>query len=275
MRLSDLAEATGVSAASIKYYRREGLLPPGRHVTATRQDYGRRHVERLQLIQVLRELLDAPIPRIARLTAILDDPQRPLLDALAEAQTIMLGTDSEEAPERERPEHPSLAPLLEQLGWPDVPSSPRAALDEVLHLIESWGVPTHIDLLSRYAEPIAQIAAVDLELMQRMPDPAAEPTTDPAADAAATTEPTADAEGRSAGEDQPSADAIVLRSVAGAIAYDRLLRGLRFLGHASLSMIDPLTSAGGEDPSTDPGAAQAVQESGRQRTANPPDEGVQ
>ena len=59
MLLHELAEATGVSAASIKYYRRAGLLPPGERITTTRQDYGRAHVERLELIQVLREVAGA------------------------------------------------------------------------------------------------------------------------------------------------------------------------------------------------------------------------
>ena len=91
MLLHELAEATGVSAASIKYYRREGLLPPGERITTTRQDYGRAHVERLELIQVLREVAGAPIARIARVTALLDDPDVPLIEVLAESQTLALG----------------------------------------------------------------------------------------------------------------------------------------------------------------------------------------
>ena len=46
MILHELAETTGVSAASIKYYRREGLLPPGERITTTRQDYGRAQIGR-------------------------------------------------------------------------------------------------------------------------------------------------------------------------------------------------------------------------------------
>ncbi|RAD74224.1 MerR family transcriptional regulator, partial [Burkholderia multivorans] len=86
MLLSELAVASGCSAATIKYYRREGLLPPGERITATRQNYGTRHLERLALIQVLREVADAPIPAIRRLTALLDDPSVPLIRALEEAQ---------------------------------------------------------------------------------------------------------------------------------------------------------------------------------------------
>ena len=92
MLLHELAEATGVSAASIKYYRREGLLPAGERLTATRQEYGPAHLERLELIQVLREVAEAPIARIAHLTTILDDPEQSLLSGRAE-QNRALASD--------------------------------------------------------------------------------------------------------------------------------------------------------------------------------------
>ncbi len=92
MQLSDLSEASGVSIASIKYYRRERLLPAGTRVTATRQDYEERHLERLRLIRILREAAGAPpIHRIKQLTTILDDPDRPLIDALGDAHALALG----------------------------------------------------------------------------------------------------------------------------------------------------------------------------------------
>ena len=63
-------------------------------MTATRKDVRQAHLERLQLIQVLREVADAPIARIARLAAILDDPEQPVLHALAAAQIIALGLEA-------------------------------------------------------------------------------------------------------------------------------------------------------------------------------------
>lgn len=219
MLLSQLAETAGVMPATIKYYRREGLLPPGRRVTATRQDYGQAHLDRLALIQVLRELVDAPIARIAELTAILDDPEQPLLQALATAQHIVLGipgpggggggAGAAGAPERE--EHPSLRPLLAELGWPDEGSAPRRALDELLRTFESWGMPADLALLRRYAVPVAQMAREDVEAIRELHEE------DPAAPV--------------------SEDVQVMRSVAGAVAYDRLIQLLRALGHTSYSIL--------------------------------------
>ena len=238
MLLSELAAASGTTVASIKYYRREGLLPPGKRVTATRQEYGQAHLERLQLIQVLREVADAPIASIGRLAAILDDTGQPVIRALAAAQIIALGLEELETPQGPavqaeqagadddrgdhsgeesggRPgEHPSIAPLLEHLGWPDVDSAPRRALDHLLRSLDSWGAPTHTSTLQRYAEPMAEIARADVAWMRGLPTP--------------------DGKGSPALSD----DVLVMRAVAGTIAYNRLVQLLRALGHTSLSVLD-------------------------------------
>lgn len=209
MLLHELSVASGCSAASIKYYRREGLLPPGERLTTTRQEYGPRHLERLQLIQVLREMADAPIARIHRLTHLLDDPEVPLLRCLEEAQVIALGTDAvEDAPAVERREHPTVAALLARMDWPDVDSVPRRALDEVLHTIAGREMPDGIETVMRYAGPMAEIARGEVEFIQSEP----------------------------AGAGEHGDDLVVLRAVAGTIAFDRLVQVLRALGHVSLSV---------------------------------------
>lgn len=72
MKLSELAQAAGVSPRTVRYYIAQGLLPsPGRLGPTTR--YGREHLERLRLIRRLQDqrlslaeirsqLEDAPMP---------------------------------------------------------------------------------------------------------------------------------------------------------------------------------------------------------------------
>lgn len=227
MLLAELSEASGVSAASIKYYRREALLPPGRRVTATRQEYGQAHLERLALIRVLREVAGAPIARIAELTAILDDPEQPLLTALATAQLIALGIPELDGERAGRgAEHPQIAPLLAELGWPDVDSAPRRALDELLHTLEEQGMPTDGETLRRYAAPMAQIARADVASIGELTDTSSGAGPAP----------------------EVSDDVQVRRAVSGALAFDRLLRLLRSLGHASYSILRAQES--GRDPAS-------------------------
>lgn len=88
MKLSALAEATGTSTASIKYYLRAGLLPPGAKRNQTTAVYDDSHVERLELIAALRQLVGLSIEQIGTLTAVIDDAQASMLDVMQTAQML-------------------------------------------------------------------------------------------------------------------------------------------------------------------------------------------
>lgn len=85
----------------------------------------------------MREVADAPINAIRRLTELLDDPQVPQIRVLEEAQAIALGTTTlGEAPDADAVEHPIVCRLLTQMGWPDIDSVPRRALNQVLNTLQ-------------------------------------------------------------------------------------------------------------------------------------------
>ena len=69
MRISELAELTGVPVPTIKYYLREGLLPEGDKRTPRLTDYDDRHVRRLELLRILREVGDVPVDGLKRMVA--------------------------------------------------------------------------------------------------------------------------------------------------------------------------------------------------------------
>ncbi len=87
------ASRSGVSAASIKFYLREGLLPAGGTVHATRAQYSARHVERLELIQALRRIVGLNIEQIRGLLKMADDGA-PRLALLAAVQRVVLDLDA-------------------------------------------------------------------------------------------------------------------------------------------------------------------------------------
>jgi DNA-binding transcriptional MerR regulator len=72
MRLAELCLRSGVPRSTIKFYLREGLLPPGRPRGRNQASYGPRHLERLALIRALREVAGLSLEVIARVTAELD-----------------------------------------------------------------------------------------------------------------------------------------------------------------------------------------------------------
>ncbi|MFD5385994.1 MerR family transcriptional regulator [Streptomyces sp. NPDC127074] len=61
MRLAELSERSGVPTATIKYYLRERLLPPGERITATKSEYGEEHLRRLRLVRSLIQVGRMPV----------------------------------------------------------------------------------------------------------------------------------------------------------------------------------------------------------------------
>jgi AcrR family transcriptional regulator len=53
--IAELVERTGIPAATIHHYRKRGLLPAPRRVSANRFLYDERHVQALKLVRILRE----------------------------------------------------------------------------------------------------------------------------------------------------------------------------------------------------------------------------
>lgn len=118
MRLAELSERSGVSTATIKYYLREGLLPPGRRVNATTADYDEEHLRRLRLVRALIQVGGIPVARAREVLSHIDD------DSLG--RTIRLGAalwalPQEPEPDEDDPDVVAAAAevdrLLETLGW--------------------------------------------------------------------------------------------------------------------------------------------------------------
>jgi len=97
LRMGDLAGRSGVSRETIRFYLRQGLLPPPRRKSRNMAWYGEEHVERLRAIRSLRDERGLPLGIIRRL---LDRTTPVASDAdLAVIERIL----SMSPPEREAP----------------------------------------------------------------------------------------------------------------------------------------------------------------------------
>lgn len=74
MRIGELGEATGVDIETIRYYEREGLLPPPARMPNGYRAYGDAHLERLAFVRHCRAL-DMPLAGIRRLLDFVNDPK--------------------------------------------------------------------------------------------------------------------------------------------------------------------------------------------------------
>jgi DNA-binding transcriptional MerR regulator len=160
MQLNELSGLSGVSAASIKYYLREGLLPAGEAVHATRAQYSARHVERLELIQALRRIVGLNIEQIRGLLKMADDGA-PRLALLAAVQRVVLDLDTP-APSRGEVRTPAADAVVRRRNWPDYPSDARNALNAHLELMGSLNIPVSGELLDTYSKAMDDVAGLDI-----------------------------------------------------------------------------------------------------------------
>ncbi|WP_411373875.1 MerR family transcriptional regulator [Arthrobacter sp. MPF02] len=160
MQLKELSQVTGTSPASIKFYLRERLLPPGETVHATRARYTDNHIKRLQLIHALRQIVGLDVGQIRSIVQLADDGA-PRLALLAHVQRVVLnlepagGTGVRTA---------AADAVVRMRNWPEARSDARDALDRHIAVMEGLGINLPLELLDQYSLAVDQIAGLDLEL---------------------------------------------------------------------------------------------------------------
>lgn len=169
MRISELSRRSGVSVATIKYYIREGLLPPGRPTAATQAEYDDQHLRRLRLVRALIGVRGLSV-----------NITRELLGALSQQQAdthrvLGLALGAIRLAEETGPGTGRLADvdeLIEELGWRVHAAAPaRAALADTMATLRDLGVPLDRRALLAYARLAEQTAVVDLDQLDGVADP--------------------------------------------------------------------------------------------------------
>ncbi|HET6359289.1 MerR family transcriptional regulator [Streptomyces sp.] len=180
MRISELSRRSGVATATIKYYLREGLLPPGRATAATQAEYGESHVQRLRLIRALIGVRGLTV-----------SAAKDVLDALSEVETdthdllgLVFGVwpasgakDSaakDSAAKDEDPDSDSseVSALLDEMGWNVSEHNPaRHVISQTLDTLRSLGMDYDWQKLVPYAQLAEKTAALDLDQLQDPAEP--------------------------------------------------------------------------------------------------------
>jgi DNA-binding transcriptional MerR regulator len=161
VRISELAERSGVSTATIKFYLREGVLHDGAKITPRLTDYDESHVRRLGLLRVLREVGGVPIERLKSLVTVAESGAASRLQLLAAAADALVPTPGPPGPGRAA-SRTMADKALELAGWHNVrPDAPdRDNLASVLETIARYGIhpedPAEIVPYLRAADQIAR-----------------------------------------------------------------------------------------------------------------------
>lgn len=89
MRIGELARATGTKAETIRYYEREGILPPADRTESNYRDYSDGHLAKLTFVRRAREL-GFRMAQVRELLALAEHDDKPCtgVDELAQTQLL-------------------------------------------------------------------------------------------------------------------------------------------------------------------------------------------
>ena len=154
MKISDLAARSGVPIATIKYYLRERLLPPGSLTSATQATYDDSHVERLRLIRALVDSAGLSIAQTRRVLQSVDSPPESVHDLLAVASEAI------SRPVAPGHSHERVHELMARWGWriDTKDCTAHASLAEALNALDSAGFELPESVLEDYRVHMEQIA---------------------------------------------------------------------------------------------------------------------
>ena len=165
MKISELSERSGVPVATVKFYIREGMLPRGEALSATRAEYGDEHLARLRLIGALADVRGLPLSRVRDILALIDAPDDDPIEILGRAVGAL-----PPYVDTVRDDHPRARAAIADLGLTYDPDFTAVAqLDEALRALEGAGLDASPAVLRRYADAMSHVAAAEIAPIAAMP----------------------------------------------------------------------------------------------------------
>lgn len=209
--MRELSRESGVSIATIKFYIREGILPPGEHIARNQSEYGETHLQRLQLIRALREVGGLGVATIRDVLTVATTQNRGIVSGIGMAMDALSANTAIAADSADDESVTAAAgrmySVLNEAGWQIRPDAgalrmlARAALGAgtVLGSDESGS-----DVVTMYSDLVMELARRE----------------------AASGDPTIYASGESA----------IAGAVAGTVLFEPYILALRRLAHEHLTL---------------------------------------
>ncbi|RRR97560.1 MerR family transcriptional regulator [Glycomyces terrestris] len=166
MRIGELSARTGVPAATIKYYVREGLLSGGERRSHNQVEYGEDHVRRLRLVRAMVEVGSLPIAKVREVLAEIEEPDRDLDSTLGVTSRAL----SHHRVPAEEPAEEDLAlarAIVRRRGWDAVPADHAhiRTLADAIGRLRELGLADMVDMTGEYARAAEIVAEIDLSLL--------------------------------------------------------------------------------------------------------------
>lgn len=159
MRLAELSARSGVSTATIKYYLRAGLLPPGATESSTWASYDESHLRRLRVVRALTGVAGLSLEEVRR-----------VVDAVEAAGSAHRARGAAQWPLSpalsRRPSAASVErvdALLSRHHWEIAADSPhRPTLAAALDALDELDFAPPDELLDAYARALETVAEIEV-----------------------------------------------------------------------------------------------------------------
>ncbi|GIF16413.1 MerR family transcriptional regulator [Actinoplanes teichomyceticus] len=172
MRISTLAEISGVPVPTIKFYIRAGLLAAGRPTARNQAEYGEEHVTRLRLIRILTGPGRLSLAAVQRILEALDSTGMVPGERCRATIWALFPDASDERGAGVDRARVIVDDFVDRLGWSvDADSPGRSALTQVLAALHRLGIACDAEVFRPYAEAAERMIAAE---PVRLPAPTAE-----------------------------------------------------------------------------------------------------
>ena len=174
MRIAELSNRSGTSVASIKYYLREGLLPPGTPTGRNQAAYGEDHLYRLRLIRALIDVGGLSIAAAREVLVAVETPDLPGHSLLGAAHGAL---DRPHRRDRSgaawQAARQEVVGLVRRRGWlvgDESPGLDNAA--DAVAAMRALGQDDLLKALDTYADAAERVAEHEVDLVIARGDPA-------------------------------------------------------------------------------------------------------
>lgn len=166
MRMAELSAGSGVPVATVKYYLREGLLPPGERTSPNQARYSAGHVQRLRLIKALTEVGGLPLASVGAVLAAIDGDETPH-ETMGVVQQELAGAPPKVSDEAAEWASELLHDLARRHGWVWHPPQHKTIgnLVAALATAKELGQEKLVERLDEYVELALRVAELDVEVV--------------------------------------------------------------------------------------------------------------
>jgi DNA-binding transcriptional MerR regulator len=167
LRISDLSRQSGVSVPTLKFYLRQGLLPPGTATARNQAVYDDRHLRRVRLVRTFTGIGGLELAAVRDILAAIDDPQVPLA-ATYEVVNQALTAECAESRGSGGVEDAGaeVDALACRLDWQVAPAAPgRKAFAQVLAALGELGCELEAGFFIPFARAAEVVVSAELDLL--------------------------------------------------------------------------------------------------------------